>query len=197
MNDIAAVNIATTLPLFFDPYRQNRTTGSFVLLDPISNATVAAGMIEGSSHANGASSRLQGGPPSSGQFRNLPTATGELAPLKQKAAAVWIVGRPRLAEKLAHAALQQEWQAQIVSGLEFRSELQAIATILQRMGVIAIFSLAQSDDDSSLKLSVASIFREEFVFHADLPDADTQALAEILEWLRSVRETRSPEKEKP
>jgi sulfate adenylyltransferase large subunit len=49
MNDIASVDIETSRPLFFDPYRENRTTGSFILVDPISNATVAAGMIEGSS----------------------------------------------------------------------------------------------------------------------------------------------------
>ncbi len=45
MNDIAAVEIRTVAPLFFDPYAVNRNTGSFILIDPISNATVAAGMI--------------------------------------------------------------------------------------------------------------------------------------------------------
>ena len=45
MNDIAYVEFETVSPLFFDPYTQNRTTGSFILIDPISNATLAAGMI--------------------------------------------------------------------------------------------------------------------------------------------------------
>ncbi|HLH06313.1 MAG TPA: sulfate adenylyltransferase subunit CysN [Terriglobales bacterium] len=45
MNDIAAVELQTTAPLFFDAYESNRITGSFILIDPISNATVAAGMI--------------------------------------------------------------------------------------------------------------------------------------------------------
>ncbi len=48
MNDVASVCIETTQPLFFDPYRQNHAMGSFILVDPISNATVAAGMIESS-----------------------------------------------------------------------------------------------------------------------------------------------------
>jgi len=47
MNDVASVSIETSVPLIFDPYRQNRTMGSFILIDPITNATVAAGMIEG------------------------------------------------------------------------------------------------------------------------------------------------------
>jgi sulfate adenylyltransferase large subunit len=45
MNGIALVNVETTAPLFFDPYSLNRATGSFILLDPLSNATVGAGMI--------------------------------------------------------------------------------------------------------------------------------------------------------
>ena len=39
------VEIASVRPLNVDPYVRNRTTGSFVLIDPITNATVAAGMI--------------------------------------------------------------------------------------------------------------------------------------------------------
>jgi sulfate adenylyltransferase subunit 1 len=45
MNDIAYVEFETVSPLFFDPYTQNRITGSFILIDPISNATLGAGMI--------------------------------------------------------------------------------------------------------------------------------------------------------
>jgi len=46
MNDIAAVEFETASPLYFDPYKRNRVTGSFILIDPISNATVGAAMIE-------------------------------------------------------------------------------------------------------------------------------------------------------
>ena len=45
LNDIAEVEIETHHPIFFDPYRKNRATGSFILIDMISNRTVAAGMI--------------------------------------------------------------------------------------------------------------------------------------------------------
>jgi hypothetical protein len=46
MNDIASVEFEAHLPLFFDPYARNRATGSFILIDAISNATVGAGMIQ-------------------------------------------------------------------------------------------------------------------------------------------------------
>ena len=47
MNDIASVEFEAHVPLFFDPYASNRATGSFILIDELSNATVGAGMIEG------------------------------------------------------------------------------------------------------------------------------------------------------
>lgn len=45
MNDICKVKIRTTKPLMFDSYRENRTTGSVILIDDATNETVAAGMI--------------------------------------------------------------------------------------------------------------------------------------------------------
>jgi bifunctional enzyme CysN/CysC len=47
VNDIGRVSIHATSPLFFDEYRMNRTTGSFILVDPATDLTVAAGMITG------------------------------------------------------------------------------------------------------------------------------------------------------
>jgi len=45
MNDISKVWIRTTKPLMIDPYRENRTTGSIILIDDTTNETVAAGMV--------------------------------------------------------------------------------------------------------------------------------------------------------
>ncbi|HEY7768990.1 sulfate adenylyltransferase subunit CysN [Longimicrobium sp.] len=47
LNDIGRVEITASVPLFFDAYQLNRATGSFILVDPFTNATVAAGMIRG------------------------------------------------------------------------------------------------------------------------------------------------------
>ena len=44
-NDIGVVALATATPLAVDPYRRDRITGSFVLVDERTNATVAAGMV--------------------------------------------------------------------------------------------------------------------------------------------------------
>jgi sulfate adenylyltransferase subunit 1 len=45
MNDIGRVLLRTTAPLFVDPYRKNRITGSVILVDEQTNETVAAGMV--------------------------------------------------------------------------------------------------------------------------------------------------------
>jgi bifunctional enzyme CysN/CysC len=45
LNDIGGITIKTTEPLFVDTYARNRTTGSFILVDEVTNVTVAAGML--------------------------------------------------------------------------------------------------------------------------------------------------------
>jgi len=47
MNEIAEVEFETNLPLFFDSYCDCRETGSLILIDPLTNATVGAVMISG------------------------------------------------------------------------------------------------------------------------------------------------------
>ena len=45
LNAIGVVAIEAQRPLLFDPYRKNRFTGSFILIDPLTNETMGAGMI--------------------------------------------------------------------------------------------------------------------------------------------------------
>jgi bifunctional enzyme CysN/CysC len=47
LNEVGRVQIDTSEPVFFDPYSQNAATGSFILIDPNTHVTVAAGMIRG------------------------------------------------------------------------------------------------------------------------------------------------------
>ena len=45
LNDIGRIALRTTAPVMVDPYRRNRTTGSFILIDEATNVTAGAGMI--------------------------------------------------------------------------------------------------------------------------------------------------------
>ncbi len=51
LNDIALCAVSSDRELLFDPYNANRQTGSFILVDRMTNATVAAGMITGAASA--------------------------------------------------------------------------------------------------------------------------------------------------
>jgi bifunctional enzyme CysN/CysC len=46
LNDIGVCNLATGIPVAFDPYLQNRKTGSFIIIDRFTNRTAGAGMID-------------------------------------------------------------------------------------------------------------------------------------------------------
>jgi bifunctional enzyme CysN/CysC/sulfate adenylyltransferase subunit 1 len=45
LNDIGEIRLRTSRPLVFDGYATNRLTGSFILIEPGTHATVAAGML--------------------------------------------------------------------------------------------------------------------------------------------------------
>lgn len=46
LNEIAICNISTNEPIIFDPYDENRDTGSFIIIDRMTNETVGAGIIQ-------------------------------------------------------------------------------------------------------------------------------------------------------
>jgi sulfate adenylyltransferase subunit 1 len=64
LNDIGKIVIETSRPLLADLYRENRTTGSFILIDPADNATAGAGMIrdiaDADDSASGANRAIRG-----------------------------------------------------------------------------------------------------------------------------------------
>ncbi len=58
LNEIGRVVITTNKALFFDPYHKNHSTGAFVLIDPITHNTCAAGMIIDKLNASDLPSRI-------------------------------------------------------------------------------------------------------------------------------------------
>ena len=96
MNDIAAVEMRTVAPLFFDPYAVNRNMGSFILIDPISNATVAAGMIRQSLDESAVDGR--------------PVTVGERQTRNGHRAAVILVRTQQLAQLTERALFEDGFQ---------------------------------------------------------------------------------------
>ncbi|MEI6787162.1 MAG: sulfate adenylyltransferase subunit CysN [bacterium] len=94
LNDIGRVVFTANQPLFSDSYEKNRGTGSFILIDPVTNATVAAGMIIDREPAEQLSSRITPGVAAHTMSRHgrLIEAGERVARYGQKPATLWLTG---------------------------------------------------------------------------------------------------------
>jgi sulfate adenylyltransferase subunit 1 len=59
LNSIGTVTLSFLHPIAFDPYSKNRSTGAFILIDPVTNSTAAAGMIATALAANRAEQQAE------------------------------------------------------------------------------------------------------------------------------------------
>jgi sulfate adenylyltransferase subunit 1 len=186
MNDIAVLDLKTTLPLFFDPYRENRTTGSFILIDQHTNATVAAGIIERAIEP-GPSSRTGIAPVHSGRA----TKQERVLRAGHPSAAVWLMGRPRVAELLERTLFDEGWNVQLAGPTDFLPhELISVAKALRLSGCVAIFS--PLDDGTNPMQAVRAIFGPDAFFAVKGEDkTEEAAAARIAEILRKWRDKHS------
>lgn len=98
LNDIGCVTLTTHRPICFDPYTDNRTTGAFIVIDSLTNNTVAAGMILDSDEVTTASA---GGPRTGVSARERASRIGHTG------AAVWLVGLPAAGKSTLAYALER------------------------------------------------------------------------------------------
>ncbi len=93
LNDIGRAVLTTNKPLCFDPYQKNASTGSFILIDPVSFNTVAVGMIIDRVSEENMPSRITGGEQSiSAAGRSMISRSEREAQLHQSGATIWITG---------------------------------------------------------------------------------------------------------
>jgi sulfate adenylyltransferase large subunit len=113
MNEIAEVEFETNLPLFFDAYRDNRWTGSLILIDGVTNATVGAGMIVAAVERS---------------------VEGE-----RRAVLILVPGQADLAERVKEALIARGERAVVVDdALILEDSLVGVVRALQLAGVVAV-----------------------------------------------------------
>jgi bifunctional enzyme CysN/CysC len=106
LNDIGRLKLRTTAPLLFDDYHRNRTTGGFILVDEITNDTVAAGMLF-EAHTG------EEAPPAGGRSPNVTWQRSELGreerwrALGRRGATVWLTGLPASGKSTIAVALER------------------------------------------------------------------------------------------
>jgi sulfate adenylyltransferase large subunit len=113
MNEIAEVEFETNLPLFFDAYRDNRWTGSLILIDGVTNATVGAGMI-----VSAVERSVEG---------------------ERRAVLVLVPGQAGLAERVKEALITRGERVVVVDDALIPEEsLVGVVRALQLAGVVAV-----------------------------------------------------------
>jgi bifunctional enzyme CysN/CysC/sulfate adenylyltransferase subunit 1 len=147
MNEIAEVELETSLPLFFDAYTESRTTGSLILIDGLTNATVGAAMIVGSAERAG-----EGG---------------------AQAALVLVPGRAALAERVRDALEARGQRAVVVDdALISEDALTGVVRALGLAGVTAITARALSAERLAELVRDAESFADGAVVVGDGLDED-------------------------
>ena len=96
LNDIGRITLRTVAPLAFDPYRRNRATGSFILIDEATQDTVAAGMLLGPHHAGDIT-----------WHEGEVTSEHRRDKLGARGATVWLTGLPASGKSTVAAAVEQ------------------------------------------------------------------------------------------
>jgi bifunctional enzyme CysN/CysC len=102
LNDIGRVTITCHRALYYDAYLKNRSTGAFILVDSLTNNTVAAGMILDGDAAPQARSDTRGDLP-----RTQVSPDERAERLAQKGATVWLTGLPAAGKSAIAYALER------------------------------------------------------------------------------------------
>jgi sulfate adenylyltransferase subunit 1 (EFTu-like GTPase family) len=163
LNEIGLIAVEAQKHLFFDPYRRNRVTGSFILIDPITNETVGAGMITGASGDR--------------------TERGRVTPAEREAlrghpAKVVVVppGYEELAYEIERLLFDRAWLVHVISDPE--DLRQAILTSC----AAGLISIVLSDDDLEIRASAgeADVVVVDPIA-ADRPDAARTVLRNLIQ----------------
>ena len=181
LNEIGLVQIEAKRPLFYDVYRDNRSTGCFVLIDPETNATAGAGMITEAAWA-GHDRR---------KSASLQLEEGVLTPAERYKrnghypVTIWLTARKDLAYLLERRLFDRGCQVHVLADDHETNLLPEFAAVLNHAGVIAICSIA-SDDDSERKRAAASIDRFVAIDPSELSTNDNSAANMILSRLEQT-----------
>jgi len=188
MNDIATVELETSSPVFFDRYLENRATGSFIVIDPLTNATLGAGMI--SRDLSEGADLLVG--------KEASVAGALIAPLERHIrhghcpAILLANGRAALVREFERALFDEGFEVMVI-GSEF-SPLSAreASTALHAAGFVVIIQnpMLGLEDLLELKTAAGNHFFE--LAELKLPDQDAEAVEQLLILTEGLRLPHDP-----
>ena len=128
LNEIGLCDIAVNAPVVYDPYRLSKGTGSFIIIDRLTNVTVGAGMIVG------------------------PVGDGEIHPVSeeeraarygQKAVTVWLTGEKnwQTAQELERRLFDMGHACTLLDQKQVKADMQEISGLINHAGIICLCSV--------------------------------------------------------
>jgi len=174
MNEIGSVEFEANVPLFFDPYASNRTTGSFILIDALSNATVGAGMIQEEAAAGRGLARVDA-------LANLQLTTGSTVSAEERRirrghlpAVLILEGRQGLAASLERHLFDQGFDVfHLTDSAVSVHALSETIRVTQAAGIVVLYSGGILDAET--KRLIATNLEGRFF---DLAESKTSHLSE-------------------
>jgi bifunctional enzyme CysN/CysC len=193
LNEIARVHMTLHRPLAFDPYNRNRQTGAFILIDRVTNATVAAGMI-----LDRAVERGRRGETEQPVSQNIQRETSLVTPaqrqavLRQRGGTIWLTGlsgsgKSTIARELERQLIEAGHACSVLDGDNIRHGLNRdlgfsaadrsenirriaeVARLFNDAGVLVITAfISPSREDRSQARSIVGGERF-FEIHVDAP----------------------------
>jgi sulfate adenylyltransferase large subunit len=180
MNGIAEVEVETNQPLFLDAYSTSRATGSFILIDPFSNATVGAGIVRETFLAGAAG-------PGDRRDARVTGLLGEVAVAERyrrhgHKPGVFLLGnRLSLARLLERAFFQEGFEVVVVDGSGVASPVLAgFLTSLFSAGMVVLCTNTALAPQDLAQFPREDIFEAARIPDAAKPDAET-ADAQVIE----------------
>ncbi len=183
LNEIGRVVLTASRPLMFDPFKKNRQTGSFILIDPVTHSTVATGIILDKLSSKNLTSRI------TDRDKEQIIKSGSLITQEQrekrynqKARTIWITGlhgsgknelafslEKELFEtgktvvvfdgKTVRAGLSRELDYSLADRAEHLRRVAHICKLLNDQGIICICSFISPDQN--IRQQVKEIIGEE------------------------------------
>jgi sulfate adenylyltransferase large subunit len=152
LNDIGQLRLATHQPLHFDAYKKSRATGAFILIDSLTNNTVAAGMIIGPAASKGGLDDEHADAAHNAQVS--PRERGEVT--GQIGAVIHVSGNERdaLAFALERALYDRQRPAMVIHPKDAVSLARGgvendVAATAQRLATVGVMAIVATDLDTT------------------------------------------------
>ena len=190
MNGIATIELETNSPLFFDAYQLNRTTGSFIVIDPLTNATLAAGMIREDLSGNA----------SIPTRKEIPPSHAPITPLERHRrhghypAIILANARPSLAGQLERVLFEEGFEVMAIGENPSFSSARDTWTALHAAGFVVIYHNPSLSAEERLDLQNAAGDHFFDLADVELPGGDAEAVERVLALVEPLRVPPQPGK---